>query len=768
MALQRFIPILAAIAAYGPVPSSAATAPLTTLHAVHSLSNAAAQRHLPVAFEATVLYLRGYESTLFVQEQDEALYVHVTTPLQLVPGDRVLVRGRTYADFRPAVMGSAITFLRHGKMPAPAPATFADMISAKLDCRYVVVRGRVQAADVELSSGRPVTQLELAIPGASIGVTMDNSDPARLRGWLDAEVEVRGVAAGRFDGKMEQTGILMHATSYTNLRVLRAAAEDPWSIPATRMDRVLNVYNVDVRTPRVRVEGTLTYYYPSLMAVLQDGARSIEVLTEQIDPLPIGSRVEAVGIPCVDDGFLILQLGAIRRAGTPLPLEPAPVNWSQLVSGKYALNLISIEGSLVSQVREPGQDIYDVSSGGHVFTSVFRHPYAYDWHAGYPLPPLPRIAPTSKVRITGVALLDSGDPFNGAQSFRILLRSTDDVVVLANPPWLNVPHLMILVGLLLAAILVVGARGWSVERNMRRQTSSLAYVEQRRSRILEAMHGSRPLREILELITELVSFRLNGAPSWCELGDGTIVGNRPAEASALLHDVECAITAPTGEVLGLLHGAICPRTACRPVAERSLSMAAGLATLAIETSRLHSDLVHRSEFDLLTDVHNRFSMERALDAQIGAAQGTTAVFGMIYIDLNHFKQINDSLGHHAGDIYLQLAAQRMKRQLRPGDTLARLGGDEFAVLLPAVRHRAAVEDVARRMAGCWDKPFSLEGAIISGSASIGIALYPEDATTRDGLLNAADVAMYVAKHARKKPPAHAEEEEPETAQVLPG
>jgi diguanylate cyclase (GGDEF)-like protein len=627
------------------------------------------------------------------------------------------------------------------------------------------VRGVVKSAHVELSSGRPVTQIDLSIPSAFIGVTMDNSDPAPLKGWLDSEVEITGVAAGRFDGKMEQTGILIHATSSDNLRVLRTAAQDPGSIPVTRMDEVLNVFDVEDRTQRVRVEGTLTYYYPSLMAVLQDGMRSINVLTPQIDPLPIGSHVEAVGIPFVDDGFLTLKLGAIRVAGVTVPLEPAPVNWTQLVSGKYAFNLISIDGSLVSMVREPGQDIYDVSSGGHVFTSVLRHPYAYDWYAGYLMPPFQRIAPGSKVRVTGVARLDNGDPFNGAQSFRILLRSAEDVKVLARPTLLNVPNLIFLVGMLLAAVLAVGARGWYVERDMRRQTSNLAYVEQRRSRILEAMHAKRPLKEIIEEITELVCFRLDGAPCWCQVADGARVGNRPAEISPAACVIDCVITSPSGRLLGTLYSAIFLRTHSRATAEHALMMASGLASLAIETSDLHSVLVHRSEFDLLTDIQNRFSLERSLDALIECARQSAGIFGLIYIDLNHFKQVNDNYGHRAGDIYLQQAAERMKRQLRPGDTLARMGGDEFAVLVPAARNRAVVEDIALRLQFCFDDPFSLEGKLIEGSASIGVALYPEDAISKDGLLNSADVAMYAAKHSRQRVETLIEETAQESARA---
>jgi diguanylate cyclase (GGDEF)-like protein len=179
-------------------------------------------------------------------------------------------------------------------------------------------------------------------------------------------------------------------------------------------------------------------------------------------------------------------------------------------------------------------------------------------------------------------------------------------------------------------------------------------------------------------------------------------------------------------------------------------MAAGLAALAIETRRLYSDLLHRSEFDLLTDIHNRFSLEKHLDAQIDAARLEAAIFGLIYIDLDYFKQVNDSYGHQVGDQYLQEVALRMKRQLRPHDTLSRLGGDEFAVLLPMVRNRAEVEEIAQRLERSFDEPFAFEELTLTGSASVGIALYPQDGATRDDLLNAADAAMYLVKNDRRQ------------------
>src|SRR5208283_3795358 len=121
--------------------------------------------------------------------------------------------------------------------------------------------------------------------------------------------------------------------------------------------------------------------------------------------------------------------------------------------------------------------------------------------------------------------------------------------------------------------------------------------------------------------------------------------------------------------------------------------------------------------DLLTDIHNRFSLDKHLEAQIELARRDAGIFGLIYIDLDRFKQVNDLYGHQAGDLYLQEVAARMKSQLRSHDQLARLGGDEFAALVSVVPNRAGVEEIALRLERCLDEPFAVEGHILHGSAS---------------------------------------------------
>jgi diguanylate cyclase (GGDEF)-like protein len=752
--MKRRFPAMPLILGWAAAAWAAAPAPLTTLHAIHALSNAEAEKQIPVDFEATVTYFRGYEDSLFVQDEGEAIYVMPSGEIALAPGDRVRIEGVTQPSFRPVIRSSKIELLRHGAMPSPIPTHFGPLIGGNLDCMYVSIRGIVQLAAPTLNSGHRVSQIELVIDGGDVGVTVDAVDPGRLKELVDAEVEVSGIVSGRWDGKMQLIGVMVHVPSFDGVKVLQKAARSPESLPFTPMDQVLNTYNVQDRSGRVRITGTITYFRPALMAVLQDGDRSIRVLTPEIEPLRVGDRAEATGFPEVNDGFLALKLGDIHSLGEPATVKPVQVSIDDLAYGRHAFDLVSIDGNVVSEVRERAQDIYVISSEGHVFSAALRHPFVYDSDESQP-PPMLVVPVGSKVRITGVAILNTANPFNGTMSFGVLLRSASDIGILARPNPLNVGNLLLVVGLLVLVVIGFATRGWALERKVRRHATELARrieieanLERRRSRILEDINGSRPLAEIVERITELVSFKLGGFPCWCQISDGALLGNCPPHYDEP-RVVRREIPSRSGGVLGTLYAWLALPDSCTVEQTGALNMGAELVELAVETRRLYSDLRRRSEFDQLTDVHNRFSLESRLDALIVEARETAGVFGIIYIDLDNFKQVNDLYGHRAGDIYLQEVALRMKRQLRAGDLLARLGGDEFAAVARTVRSRADVEEVALRLERCFDEAFQLEGIELRGSASMGIALYPEDGKTRDSLLCAADAAMYVAKHSKR-------------------
>jgi diguanylate cyclase (GGDEF)-like protein len=728
-------------------PASSTPASLTSVRAIRSLTNAQAGRGLPVTFQATVTYSSEYRRTLFVQDGNAGIFVNATASANLVPGDRVLIKGTTVSSYRTFVISSDITVLGHGVAPKPVPATFDELVRGRFDSMLVTARGVVQSADMDKPSAdhlRGMT-LRVLLDGGYVDAQVDSFDEHALEELLDTKVQITGVAGGKFDGKQQLTGIVLHVASLADIKTLKPASVGPWALPVTPMDEVLSVYHVKNLTSRVRVSGTVTFFEPGSALVLESGEKSIWIKTESFGPMPIGNLAEATGFPAVSDGFLMLYGSTIQDSGIPAPVKPEPSTWQQLASSKHIFDLVSIEGRVVMEAREASQDEYVLVSDSHMFSAVYPHANTAD-----SLTPMRAVPVGTQIRVTGICATDNANPFGHDVPFRILLRSPGDLQVLSRPSWLTVRHLGLVVVLLLLAMLAVGARAWYVDRTMRAQVAALGYLVQRRGEILEDINSSRPLAGILERITELASVSLKGAPCWCQIADGARLGNCPSELSTSgLRLAERAIAAHSGPALGSIFAAFDARTAPHPDEEKALATAAGLATLAIETARLHSDLVHRSEFDMLTDIQNRFSFEKHLDGLIDEARQTAGIFGLIYIDLDDFKQVNDRYGHQVGDLYLQQIAERMKRQLRPGDLLARLGGDEFATLVPVVHNRADVEEIALRLEHCFDDPFALESHVMQGSASVGIALYPADAATKDSLLSTADAAMYVAKYARK-------------------
>jgi diguanylate cyclase (GGDEF)-like protein len=750
--------------------SAAGLAPLTSLSAVHAVTNEQARQSPSVDFEATVIYSRGYENLLFAQDGDDAIFIRPPSGTQLSPGDRVEVRGKMQPSFRPVVNATSVTLLHHGAPLPSKPATFVQLIQSHFDSMLVTVHARVRAADLIASNGaNPVrsARLQLITEGGHFEANLDSDDPEALKGLLDSDVEITGADAGKFDDKMQQTGVILYVSSLAGIKVLKRADTDPWSLPVASMDRVLAVYHLNDLTPRVHVQGSITYYQPGSAIVLQDGPRSLWIATHTREPLRVGDRADATGFPDAHERMLTLTDGEIRDSQVQFPIKPQSVNWRQL--GYWSSNspdghlydLVSIEGLVVTEVREAAQDEYVLSADERLFTAIYRHP-----PGNIGLAPMPHIPVGSKIRVAGICVIVDANTISPGQEvpFDILLRSFDDITVVAESSWLNTQNLMRLVTVLL--VVVITALFWVVtlNRKVRRQTSALkarieseaaferrmAQLEQRRSRILEDINGSRPLAEILEEITEMVSFRLDGAPCWCQVADGARLGHHPADPQTLrLVNVE--IAGRTGVSLGAFFAGFHPGTKPEPAEIEALTVGSRLASLAIETRRVFNDLLHRSEFDLLTDIHNRFSLEKHLDKLIENARNNAGIFGLIYIDLDEFKQVNDVYGHRVGDLYLQEVAMRMKRQLRGHDMLARLGGDEFAVLFSMVPNRGVAEEIAHRLEHCFDQPFAVEGYTLRGSASVGLAIYPEDGATRDSLLSASDAAMYVSKHTKQRP-----------------
>ncbi|WP_018412430.1 diguanylate cyclase domain-containing protein [Methyloversatilis thermotolerans] len=166
---------------------------------------------------------------------------------------------------------------------------------------------------------------------------------------------------------------------------------------------------------------------------------------------------------------------------------------------------------------------------------------------------------------------------------------------------------------------------------------------------------------------------------------------------------------------------------------------------ALQRLRLQQRLRQMAQFDALTGLPNRALLIDRMETAIAAARRARVRLAVLYLDVDRFKSVNDTLGHAAGDTLLQVVAQRLRASVRDADTVARLGGDEFVVLIPELRRRDDADAVADKIRTALALPVDIDGHTLQVGASIGVALWPADGEDGRALLSVADAAMYALK-----------------------
>src|ERR1700722_17282669 len=152
--------------------------------------------------------------------------------------------------------------------------------------------------------------------------------------------------------------------------------------------------------------------------------------------------------------------------------------------------------------------------------------------------------------------------------------------------------------------------------------------------------------------------------------------------------------------------------------------------------------------DALTGLSNRFEFKQRLEQCVAEARQRTGKFAVLYVDLDHFKSVNDTFGHTAGDKLLQEVATRIQAAVRQGDTVARLGGDEFAIIQRVSYVPGGAKRLAERLIESVGEPYTIDGARVEIGTSVGISLTPEDSIDSDELIRTADMALHHSKATR--------------------
>ena len=239
--------------------------------------------------------------------------------------------------------------------------------------------------------------------------------------------------------------------------------------------------------------------------------------------------------------------------------------------------------------------------------------------------------------------------------------------------------------------------------------------------------------------------------------DGHPMPTREAALTALSGDVAsrdegaCWLALPLivqQEAIGVLVLKGDPETRYSDQDRELLHFVAEQVAIAIDRAQMKAELLRAAQYDELTGLPNRRLFQDRIRSAVARCVRKQGALAVLYVDIDDFKRVNDSLGHASGDLLLQEVARRLLLCVRESDTVARLGGDEFVVLLEDVHNLDDAQAVADKIRGTMRQPTEIDGGALRIQASIGIALYPEHGEEIEQLLSYADEAMYSAKRSK--------------------
>ena len=819
--LDRAVPV-AAVRSIGPDRMPAPGSTLTTALEVHQLSPRAAQRAYPVRLRAVVTYFDSFNHLLFVQDPSDGIFVELSDKEKaaLRAGDDVEVTGVSTADFAPDVAKARIRILGHPGLPAPMPGGFESAILGREDCHWLELGGTVQ----RVTQGRGDALLTLAW-GQKLYKAHVLASPESLAHLVDAEVKLRGVCGALFNGKHQMLGVQMFVPGTQCIRVLRAPSPDPFSMAPTSIADLLQFSRTRDVGHHLRLQGTVTYPNLSGSSWVQDATGGVMLQDHDARGLAVGDRVDVVGFPTIAGFGPALRGAEVRRLQAGAPPSPIRITAQDAMKGEFDGQLVEIEGKLVDRLKQPAEQVLVIESGEMVFDSHLPNRGVAQ-----------SLQPGTRLRLTGICSVEVEQSHDliVPRTFRLLLRSPADVVILGQPPWLTADRVApILAG---AALFLIAALAWAVllRKRVRAQTLALraqtlqvqaAHQRTRDAlqkvceaeavgldskRILELIARDEPVDLVVDHIAEAVALHCEGAvcaillgrahsprvcvvpalpggwlealnridmssvsfspgfrepkqfsddPAWAEFID--------SQQNARFRTFCSAPIAVDGDTAGVIAAFFREDKRSAEARDAQLGLWCNLAALAMDRRRLHDQLSYRAQHDGLTGLPNRALLYERLEAEIQRAAHGGGLLGVLYIDLNGFKQVNDTYGHDAGDVVLREVAGRMTRAVRRGDTVSRIGGDEFVVLLPSLSRREDAEQIADKIMKTLREPIGSNQQRLSVSASVGIGVWPFDGDRPDPLLRFADAQMYGEKR-RRWYDAPAEAGQPPTPSVATG
>jgi len=443
---------------------------LTTAAQVRDLAPEEAARGYPVHVRGVLTFSDQSQFLRFIQDDTAGIYIYASDALYdptLKAGDLVEITGHSNrGEYAPIIDAARVIRVGQGALPVPKPVAIEQLASGQEDSQFLEIRGLVRAVEYDAQS--KYFLVSLSASGQAVTVMIKKLPVSNADDLVDATVMARGVAVTRFNLRRQAFNIRVLAPRPDDLIMEKAPAGDTYASAARPISSLMQFSSSGAYGHRVKVAGTVIYRQGRDLLYIEDHDTGLFVRTVQAGNLLPGDHVEVLGFAAMGDYNPMLEEAVFRKTGSDPLVKPDVVTVDEALNGRHDCRLVRLEADVIDRAHH-SQDQFLVlqAPSGFIF-------HAYLERKGHGVD-FAYIRNASTVAVTGVCVIDPGAEWHAgenwrAKSFRVLLRSPNDIELLQAAPWWNLQKFFGLLGALGA--LTLGAFGWiaALRRRVNQQT----------------------------------------------------------------------------------------------------------------------------------------------------------------------------------------------------------------------------------------------------------------------------------------------------------
>ena len=717
---------------------------LRTIQQIRRLKLDSLSKSPEVHVRAVVTYYDSVAPNLFVQDSTGGIWVDLrgTSGKPPQPGQVLDLHGQAASGFAPYIAKPQWTVVGSSVEPKPIHLRYEDASTGTFDSQWVEMEGVVRSFIQQIEGN--VLVIDVATPTGSFKVRVPDYHAGFPMQLVDAKVRFRGVCGSAFNRRNQLVAIHVFMPSLSDSEVLELAPADPFKVPTVPIGDIRKFSDdlSDIR--RIKVVGTATALFPGRGLFLMDSTGGLYAQSQDGTPAKPGDEVEVIGFPATGAYTPVLQSARFRRTHNHHDIVPVNVTGQTALKGGYDAQLVRISGTVREYHQQQNFYAAVMESDDHVTFDAILRGGNEDW-----------LAPVgSRVGLTGVCAIKADENGNPSE-FRMVLRTPDDIKILESPPWFTARHALFIVVILAVLTLAVAAWVLILRRRVKQQTEIIrmkleheAALEERYQRIFErnltGLYIARPDGRIIDCndsCAHILGFSSRKHLLKHREEAEQITRNfYEGQATTQIVNAEHCFQRRDGSL-----GWVLSNARCVPQKNASDMVIEGGLVDITDRKIAEERIQFLAYYDSLTGLPNRTLLQDRLAKALASAKRHKDRVAVLFLDLDRFKNINDSLGHSYGDLLLQELATRLQTWAREQDTVARLGGDEFIVVLSSIKEVADAAVAAERVAHSIAAEFTLQGRILNVTCSIGISVYPDHGEDAETLIKHADAAMYCSK-----------------------